>query len=333
MRTAIELQERSPLLLIISAVRDEAAHLEVVLQAMAAQTRPPDAWLVIDDRSTDGTLQMLQGFAPQIPGMTVLSAPRWPGVGDGRDQLATAPEIRAFNWALEKVPFEGFDYIGKLDGDIELPRDYYEQLLERFADDPSLGIACGDLIEPGRRGWSRLAIPSHHVHGALKLYRRSCLEAIGGLPESLGWDTTDETYARMLGIRTRSFRDIVARHHRPAASRDGQLRGRARHGACAYINHFSATWVALRSLKVAKMPPVLLSGAAFFYGYGNAAARGTPQVDDAEFRTFVRRELRQRMLGAVGLARRRASSSSPQIGARAAAGVPSGNDHDSDASD
>ena len=43
------------------------------------------------------------------------------------------------------------------------------------------------------------------------------------------------------------------------------------------------------------MPPVGLSGAAFAYGYARAAVRRTPQVDDREFRRFVRRELRARM--------------------------------------
>src|SRR5688500_5377712 len=78
-------------------------------------------------------------------------------------------------------------------------------------------------------------IPDYHVHCALKLYTRECFAAIGGMKEGLGWDTIDETYARMNGFRTRSLATVVARHHRPAGSAPGTLRGRARAGRCAYI--------------------------------------------------------------------------------------------------
>jgi len=66
-----------------------------------------------------------------------------------------------------------------------------------------------------------------------KLYTAECLERIGGVPAVLGWDTIDGMYARMHGFRTRSFSDVVARHHRPTGAAAGLLRARARHGACA----------------------------------------------------------------------------------------------------
>ena len=103
----------------------------------------------------------------------------------------------------------------------------------------------------------------------------------------------------MRGFTTRSFTDIVSVHHRPIGSADGTVRGRARHGECAYIAHYSPLWVALRSLKVARTRPLGLSGLAFFYGYVRAAVRRTEQVPDREFRRFTRRELRRRMLEGV----------------------------------
>ena len=89
-------------ILIISPVRNEAAHIEVVAASMARQTRPPGLWLVVDDGSTDDTLARLRRLEPQIPFMRVISTP--PGhtkdVGD-RHAVAAAP--RAFNWALGTI--------------------------------------------------------------------------------------------------------------------------------------------------------------------------------------------------------------------------------------
>lgn len=284
--------------MVVSPVRNESAHLERVVAAMAAQTRPPDEWVVVDDGSDDGTGELLGALAAEVPFMRVVSGAD-STEPTGVDRLALAAAPRAFNVGLARGRRD-FTHVAKLDGDVELPRDYYEVLLSRFAGDERLGIACGDLIEPDGSEWVRLSIPPHHVHGALKLYSRDCLEAIGGVQERLGWDTIDETYARMRSFRTRSFPDLVARHHRPVATASGALRGRARHGRCAWIAHFGLGWVALRAFKVGlRMRPRGISGFAFLYGYLEAAVRRVPRVEDREFRRFVRAELRARMRAAL----------------------------------
>ncbi len=286
-------------LVVVSPVRNEAAHIERVVESVAAQTRPPDEWIVVDDDSEDGTGELLRSLAPRVPFMRVIEAPRGGLPDTARDRLALAAAPRAFNAGLAQAR-DDFTHAAKLDGDVELPPQYYERLLERLRLDASLGIVCGDLVESTASGPQRLAIPPHHVHGALKLYSRSCLEAIGGVRECLGWDTIDETYARMRGFQTRSFPDIVANHLRPVGTADGALRGRARHGRCAWIAHFGLGWVALRSLKVGlRMRPRGLSGAAFLGGYLHAALIGVPRVSDDEFRRFVRGELRGRMRAAL----------------------------------
>jgi glycosyltransferase involved in cell wall biosynthesis len=281
--------------ILISPVRNEARHIARTARALLAQTRQPDLWLVVDDNSDDATPQLLRELEPEIPFMRVLATPSR-HTDQGPDRLALAAEARAFNFALATLAGDPYTHIGKLDGDIELPRDYFERLLAHFEQDPELGIGGGILLEPGRSGWESDPVPDYHVRGALKLYSGACFEAIGGIEERLGWDTIDETYARMRGYSTQSFPELVARHHRPLGTADGALRGRARHGECAYILHYGLLWVTLRSLKEARSWPVGISGAAFLYGYLRAALRSQPRVDDDEFRRFVRRELRGRML-------------------------------------
>jgi glycosyltransferase involved in cell wall biosynthesis len=289
-----------PRILIISPVRNEIAHIDRVVTAVASQRLAPARWLVVDDGSTDGTLERLRLLEADVPFLTVVSAGRDRESAATRDGLALAREARNFNAGLEEARWRSFTHVMKLDGDVELPPDYLRRLIERFDGDGSLGIAGGVLEEPTPSGERRpIAIPRHHVHGAIKCYSKACLEAIGGIQPRLGWDTIDETYARMRGFATCSYTDLVSVHHRPFASGGGVLRGRARHGECAYICHYGPVWVVLRSLKVARWRPVGLSGAAFLYGYVRAAARGIEQVPDADYRSFTRRELRRRMLGPV----------------------------------
>ena len=193
--------ESQPRVLIVSPVRNEARHIARVARAVAGQELRPARWIVIDDGSTDETLQLLRELEREIPFLTVLQAPVNDAAAGVRDRLAQAVEIRNFNFALAEMDLSEYTHVMKLDGDIELPSQYLRVLFERFARDPRLGLAGGVLVEPKQGGeMRRITIPDYHVHGALKCYSRACWEAIGGARECLGWDTIDETYARMRGF-------------------------------------------------------------------------------------------------------------------------------------
>lgn len=289
-------------LLVISPLRNEAPHLERVAGAVAGQSQPPALWLLVDDHSTDGTSELVGRLAEEIPFAKAVMARESRPLLDPRDRLASAAAPRTFNFGLEQVDWRGFTHIAKLDGDMELPPDYFERLLAKFSADERLGLAGGTWRQIERGRWRVERGPTeHHVSGALKCYSRDCFEAIDGLAERLAWDTIDETRARMAGFRTRTFEELVAVHHRPWGSADGTLRGRARYGTAAYIAHYPAYWVALRSLKFATARPIGISALAFLYGYARAAARRTPRVEGSDFRRAIRRETRSRVLNALSV--------------------------------
>lgn len=283
-------------LVVVSPVRNEGAHLGRVGAAVVAQRRRPDRWLIVDDGSTDDTPAVAAALAAGEDWIEVLSAPS----GDaGPDRLAAATEAAAFRWALDRLEGDPWTFLAKLDGDIALSPEHYERLLAEMEADERLGIAgCYLEDEVGER---RIVhkMPDHHVNGALKLYRRACWEQIGGMPPQLGWDTLDETLARMLGWRTRSFRDLRAVHLRPSGSAGGQLRGRARHGTCAWIAGYPAELAVLRAGRLVFARPPVLSGAAFLWGYVRAALVRRGRPDDPALVRFSRREQRRRLLAAL----------------------------------
>jgi biofilm PGA synthesis N-glycosyltransferase PgaC len=284
-------------ILIISPVRNEAAHIERVVRAVAAQHLRPARWIVVDDRSDDDTLAILRRLEAEVPFLTVAQAPPARDEGPVKDRLARAAAPRTFNAGLALADWGEYTHVMKLDGDIEMAPAYLRDVVDRMAADPTLGLAGGVLDEPlAGGGFRRLRIADNHVHGALKLYSKACFAAIGGVQERLGWDTIDETYARMRGFRTCTFRDLVSIHHRPIGSADGTVRGHARHGMCAYIAHQTPSWVVLRALRVGTRRPIVVSGLAFVYGYARAHVRRVERVADPEYRRFTQRELRRRIL-------------------------------------
>ncbi len=285
-----------PRLLVVTPARNEAEHLLAVILAMVNQTVLPDEWRIVDDGSTDTTRDIVVRAAAEHSWIH-LSELRG-GEDHGIDKLAAGRPPRAFAAGVHDATVN-WDFVAKVDADVELPPMYFATLLERMLANERLGMAGGILVEPDANGKDRvIAVPRQHVPGALSIYRRSCFEQIGGVREILGWDTIDETLARMRGFQTRSYTDIVARHRRQTGAVAGVVRGRSRHGVVAWIAHYPLYFVLLRAAKLSLLRPRGVLGAAFVWGYLWAAARRVPRVTDEGFRSHVRREIRQRVMRA-----------------------------------
>ena len=164
-------------------------------RAIAAQTRPPDLWLIVDDHSTDGTYELAERLAGEFPFITPLRAPEHPPLLDPRDRLASAAAPRTFNFGLRQRRVAASSPISPSSTETwSCPPDYFERILGEFEADQSLGMAGGLRAELVRGRWRLERVPTeHHVNGALKCYSRECFEAIGGIQERLAWDTIDET--------------------------------------------------------------------------------------------------------------------------------------------
>src|SRR5690349_9918627 len=111
---------------LLSPCRDEAALMRRTLDSVAAQTAPPALWVVIDDGSTDDTPRILEEYAARLPYLRVVRRA-------DRGRRAVGPGvIEAFYAGLESIDLGDFDYLCKLDLDLDLPPRYFERLMERM---------------------------------------------------------------------------------------------------------------------------------------------------------------------------------------------------------
>ena len=137
-------------LLIVSPVYSEAAHIDRTARAVAAQTRRPDRWVIVDDGSTDDTVAVARRWERELDFLTVVEAPQ--DVGPGADNLALARPPRAFNLGLEHAGWSDYDFIGKLDGRRRAPpqlvRDAARPVRGRSA--PRAGGGAAGRADPGR---------------------------------------------------------------------------------------------------------------------------------------------------------------------------------------
>ena len=125
---------------VIVAARNEALVLPVTLEALLAQTDPPDRILIADDGSTDATAEVLgrlYGLTPPALGGIATGHPRihWLRLGGGG-------KARAMNTAL---PLVDADVVLTVDADTLLQADAIAAVRRAFAAEPALVATTGVL--------------------------------------------------------------------------------------------------------------------------------------------------------------------------------------------
>ena len=73
-------ESRVPTVSVLLPNYNHARFIGTALSALAAQTRPPEENLVIDDASTDDSLAVIESFADELPQLRILRNPRNVGV-------------------------------------------------------------------------------------------------------------------------------------------------------------------------------------------------------------------------------------------------------------
>ena len=270
---------------VITPTRDEERTIEATIRSMLGQRARPLRWVIVNDGSTDRTAALVEKYLPDNAWMELVTRQ------DRGYRALGGGVVEAFNCGLARVGDLDWDYVVKLDADLEFEPDYFENMLRHFAENPRLGMASGKtfLVRNGRK--SLEYCHDEHVRGPAKMYAREVFEAIGGLESVRGWDMIDETKAQMLGWQTRSFSDDEIIHLRPIDGRQANVvRSRYEMGKLYWFLGYHWAYHFVRCLRSAVQDyPLGIGGAALFAGYVAALMAGGDRYDEA-YVAFVRRK-------------------------------------------
>ena len=259
----------------VTPVYNERNYIATMIDSVVRQTIQPAKWVIVDDGSTDNTVEILHAYAECFPFIEVILRPRremrLPG-GEG-----------AIQKAISRLNLAEYDFLARFDADLILKPDYMERMFGEFGRDPKLGIAGGGLyIE--REGRIELEPePIYHVRGALKMYRRLCFEEIGGLTTQIGWDTIDEVYAWAKGWRTKSFFQYRVIHCRPTGLGLKASRIYFERGKAEYFSWSAPFFVLAKSIKIALKDLAPLRALTFLAGFVGGYAKREKRIKDALF--------------------------------------------------
>jgi poly-beta-1,6-N-acetyl-D-glucosamine synthase len=270
--------------IVVTPARNEAVYIEIAINSIVSQTAFPVEWVIVDDGSIDNTANIAEEAARCYPWIKVVKQRdrgyRDVGYGD----------VETFNQGLSNIETQDYDYLFRIDADMKLPPNYFNIILEKFAQDDNLGIAVGEVDELRKGRLVRLRSLPYGFNGMVKGWRRTCFEEIGGLPAGPGWDGIDCFRAMMCGWETKTFPDQELRsiHLRPEGSSiKSQYHGWARHGRALHFLGAHPVWVIGSAVYHLMDRPYLLGGFCQILGYFAALANRGKQYDAPGFKQYV----------------------------------------------
>jgi len=257
------------------------------LDSVVAQSIPPALLVVVDDGSTDDTNSILEDYRSRMPYLRVVRR-----ANRGRRSVGPGV-IEAFYAGLETVAVDEFNYLCKLDLDLDLPPRYFELLMQRMEANPRLGTTSGKpyFIAPRTGGLIPEVCGDEMSVGMTKFYRVQCFREIGGFVRQVMWDGIDCHRCRMLGWIAESVNDEALRfiHLRPmGSSQKGIWTGRVRSGYGQYFMGTAPVYLLASAIFRFAKHPILIGSIAMLWGYLSSALRGVVRYDDLTFRKFLR---------------------------------------------
>jgi poly-beta-1,6-N-acetyl-D-glucosamine synthase len=284
---------------LITPCRDEAGYARRTLDAVARQSELPALWVIVDDGSKDATPAILAEHAARFPWIRVVRR------SDRGHRKLGAGVIDAFYDGYRTIDPRAFEYVCKLDLDLDLPSGYFSGLMDRMEAAPRIGTCSGKpyFVRPGAQE-ADIRLPltdlsnvvsektgDENSAGMTKFYRTACFVQIGGFVREVMWDGIDGHRCRQLGWIALSWDDPELRfiHLRPmGTSQKSWWTGRMRHGFGQYFMGTTPFYMLASAFYRMTRPPLLIGGMAMLYGYFKSALQRSPRYGDAEFHRFLR---------------------------------------------
>lgn len=276
-----------PPYVLITPARNEEEFIVKTIESVIHQTYSPLKWVIVNDGSTDSTASRIEPYLAKYNWIELVNLPV-------RRERNFAAKVYAFNAGQERVKHLGYEVIGNLDSDVSLDPDHFEFLLHKFREDPRLGVA-GTVFreESGYNSETDSLEGQLHVSGQCQLFRRECFANVGGYfaNKAGGIDWIAVTTARMMGWKTRSFREKPFFHHRHLGTAErGPFAAAFSYGEKDYYLGGHPVWELFRVGYRMIKPPYVVEGLALGLGYGLAAVRRAKRPISKELMAFHRRE-------------------------------------------
>jgi len=268
-------------ILIIIPVYNEELYIKNCINSFINQSHKPDQILIVNDNSTDNTENILKKYSKKFSFIKYVNKKSINKPSPGKKI------IQAFNYGL-KHSINDYDLIGKFDGDIILPDNYLYTIMNDFMQNKKLGLCSGVIANKKNNSWKvENRYNNDHARGAIKLYSRKCFNKIGGLNETMGWDTLDEMKILYNKFEIKIYNKIIVKQMRNTASRYKKNQYK-KQGRVMYLLRYNLILLLIGSIKLAITSKSIISFCHCIIGYINSWINKEKYIVNSEIGKFIR---------------------------------------------
>ncbi|KKG86213.1 hypothetical protein DU57_02590 [Methanosarcina mazei] len=295
---------------LITPVKNEAKFLYTLANCIVNQTILPKVWVIVDGNSSDNSVEIIHELCRTYQWIHLKK----------QETITKQKNHLNFSYGV----YEGYefikdtciksnlnyDFVGKIDADIILPTDFFEKLITEFINDPFLGVASGvsyDLKENDLINYDNLnlkkCVKKNYLPQELpdkRLYRRECLENVGGFPLSkYSPDTVLLTKIKLRGWDIKTFDNVYVCNLRDDTGTERNLwKSSKSYGNNRYYLDYSPLLVLANALYLAAKKPYY-PGFSYLFGYISSCLRRDEKIEDLEIRNYFRCKRLKEIMGIV----------------------------------
>ena len=239
--------------IVIIPAYNEEEFIGRTLESLCNQTLIPSHLIVVDDGSSDATPEIVMQYTKKYLWIHLVQKEK-------SKRSVGSKVVLAFNAGYESLPSDlDYEFIVKLDADLELPPDYFERVANLFNKYPDCGICGGYCVIPKDGKWIREKTAPMHIRGAFKSIRRKAFEQIGGFQPVMGWDGIDQIKLLFNGWKT-GLIDSPIKHFRPTGQASNTKKLYINWGKASYLRGYDLFLTTLAALKSAirRKKPIIL---------------------------------------------------------------------------
>ena len=139
-----------------------------------------------------------------------------------------------------------------------------------FIQNKKLGLCSGVIANKKNNSWKvENRYNNDHARGAIKLYSHKCFNKIGGLNETMGWDTLDEMKILYNKFEIKIYNKIIVKQMRNTASRYKKNQYK-KQGRVMYLLRYNLILLLIGSIKLAITSKSIISFCHCIIGYVNS---------------------------------------------------------------
>lgn len=299
--------------ILVTPAKNEEKKLPLLAKSIIEQTITPKLWVIVDDGSTDNTAKIIKELERNYE--WIHSSNTHTKIVDLGKHFAEILN-EGFDLAISICNNKNieFNYLGKVDADLLLPVNCFEDLIKKAQENMKIGIIGPgvDIVNSDRvisyNGTSYSDITEDQIilgdnslledpSDAIRLFRKECFSQIGGFSVTVAPDSVINAKAKILGWSTKRIKDLKVYHIGMTSDTNGLWKGTKHNGYESYYLGISPTIAILQTIRLFSTRH--LFALAYLYGYFISVIKREEQIDDKGIKSYFGRDFSKEVVKKV----------------------------------